>query len=188
MKQLEKADVPKLDGYEALSGNKEAKEAADKVKAALDAIPVDRDALLLAERNDVLDAAIERLSGGKAWTVQALVKGVSRSRLQKVSPSFYEVGSDMIVNAAVAAVMRDGTSFCLIGALGSQEGIHSHEAIDAAVSAVDSVVRPIGVSNPSYGYTHGGVWQWNDDQEHAGPVIAALRAAKNQPLRKSYCK
>lgn len=164
------ADSPKL------TGNKAAAEQAAKISATL--TESEADALLLAERNAVLDAAIERLEHGNRWTTGALANDRSGRRLDR-----HIAASDQRQLATeFARIMREnGGKFCLIGAIGAEEGLHSHKAIDQAVSAV-STAAGINAA-PAYGYTNGAVYRWNDGG-YSGRVLDALKAAKSQPLRK----
>ncbi len=162
----------------AATGNKEAQAAAEKVKAALDAIPVDQDALLLAERNDVLDAAIARLGeNGEFWISGALARGRNNE----------DVGDDGIFSVDYAEMLRErGHKFCLVGAIGAEWGPHSFEAVD---EAIDAVSRHFGGDDgDAYGFKSGGVFNHNDsqDEETGGAIIVnAFRAAKQQPLSKN---
>lgn len=160
-----------------LTGNKAAAEQAAKISATL--TESEADALLLAERNAVLDAAIERLGNGERWTTGALANNPMGQRLDR----YIDASDRRQLTTEFARIMREqGGKFCLIGAIGAEEGLHSHEAIDQAVSAVSTAA---GINNaaPAYGYTNGAVYRWSDGG-YSGRVLAALKAAKSQPLRK----
>ena len=195
VKQVDKT-IPSVGGYDTLSGNAEAKAAADKIKAAIDAIPVDQDALLRAERNDVLDAAIARLEGGEKWISSYIAwsEKTYRNVYGDWICEWVQKGnaSDTInaeINAEAAAHMRaTADKFCLVGTIGAEEGLHSRESIEQALDAVARVAQSAGdrmnLRTPGYGYRSGNVFSWNDDQRNAEPVIAAMKAAKHLPLTK----
>ncbi len=171
----------------ALGGNKEALAIAAKANAALNA--VDEAARLLAERNAALDFAIDQLQDGQRWMRGHL--GETQDGLVIDELLYGDATYNMVITDLFAELLRqDATHLCAMGALGAGEGIFSHAAIDAAVSAVSRYIADINKDNQdyqscrvAYGYTRGdNVYTWNDDQASGLPVIAAFRAAQALPL------
>lgn len=180
-KQIE-PERHEIGAYEALTGNKAAREAAAKVKAQIEALDVDKDALMRAERNDVLDAVIDRLGeNGENWT---------NGYIMLPKPGYrelpWETGSVAAMATSAARFREAGESFCVMGGFGCQEGIHSHDAINEAVDAVARAVYPAALNRGSYGYRSGKIYNWNDAQINGRAVVEGLRLAKSQPLTRTY--
>lgn len=178
--------APKTDGI-IPSGNKSAQAAADKVKAALDAIPVDQDALLLAERNDVIDAVLDRFGpNGERWIIGALAYD---RRSGAFSNFEYHALVSRYAEEEAEKLRTHGTKFCAIGGLAAEFGPHSAAAIQAAISAIAEVIQPNrDGKHRGYGFDDAEtVFTFNDDQPAGSgfPLIQeAFRQAKLQPLRK----
>ncbi len=187
MQHFKTASIPGPSGStsDALTGNKSAAQAAAKAKAAVEAIVVDTDALLLAERNAIIDYAIDRMEHG--WSNGYLGQRHHRGDMDVDTLLDGVVGSK--ITEEFAELLRTpGTNNCAIGAISAGWGPFSREAAVAAMWAVSDHLANTDYGNQggAYGYPTGdNIYQFNDHQKDAGPVIAAFKEAKSQPLHKS---
>lgn len=181
-KQLNAAEFSPNADTAQLTGNKEAKALANKAASLLS--PAEEDARLLAERNDVLDAAIERLGeNGENW-----VCGYLASRLDEDEGkiSVVRIDPEEVISLQIAEIMRArGEKFCMVGAISAEYGPHSYEAIDQAISAAATVLTSSYTLRNGYGFATGGVFMVNDSGGMTGDIIVeSFRQAKSQPLRR----
>lgn len=186
-KQLNTAEFGPNADTAQLTGNKEAKALADKAASLLS--PAEEGAQLLAERNDVLDAAIERLGeNGENWIIGYLAV---KHTEDEGEISVVGIDPEEVISLQIAEIMRArGEKFCMVGAISSEYGPHSHKSIRAAINAIADAIgafnddRPDTVLNYGFGASASKVWKWNDKQRGGEVVIDKFRQAKSQPLRR----